>query len=80
MILKKRIGGFRTRLMISDNTWITRYRKLKNDPYSNLSTEWRLVSLNFKIEKHGIKLNFDQIGTPHADMCFSNIMITSSVF
>ena len=38
------------------------------------------ISLNFTVANVGINLNYDQIDTPHADMCFSNIIITHSVY
>ena len=77
---KKSMGRFRIELLLEDNTWTTRYNIPKNDRYSNSSTEWTLVNLNFTIENYGIRLVYDQIDTPHADMCFSNITITHSVF
>ena len=51
-----------------------------NDRYSDSSTRWTLVSSNFTVETCDIKLLYDQIDTPHADMCFSNISITHSVY
>ena len=77
---KKSMGRFRIELLLEDNTWSTRYNIPKNDRYSNSSTEWTLVNLNFTEENYGIKLIYDQIDTPHADMCFSNITITHSVY
>ena len=76
----KSMGRFRIQLLLEDNTWSTRYNIPKNDRYSNTSIDWTLVSLNFTVEKYGIKLIYDQIDTPHADMCFSNITITHSVY
>ena len=52
----------------------------KNDQYSNNSTDWTLLNLNFTVENYGVKLIYDQIDTPHADMCFSNVSITHSVY
>ena len=77
--LKSR-GRFRIQLLLEDNTWSTRYNIPKNDRYSDTSTDWTLVSLNFTEENYGIKLIYDQRDTPHADMCFSNITITYSVY
>ena len=77
---KKSMGRFRIELLLEDNTWSTRYNIPKNDRYSNSSTQSTLVNLNFTIENYGIRLNYDQIDTPHADMCFSNITITHSVY
>ena len=71
---------FRNQLFLKDNTWITRYNIPKNDRYCNLSTDWTLVSLNFTKENNGVELIYDEIDTPHADMCFSNIIITHSVY
>ena len=76
----KSMGRFRIQLLLEDNTWSTRYNIPENDRYSDTSTEWTLVSLNFTVENYGIKLIYDQIDTAHADMCFSNITITHSVY
>ena len=73
------MGRFRIQLFLADNTWSTRYNIPKNDQYSKSSTNWTLVSLNFTVEKYGIKLVYDQIATTYAFMCFSNITITHSI-
>ena len=73
------MGRFRIQLLLEDNTRSTRYNIPKKDGYSDSSTDWSLVSLNFTKENYGIKLIYDEIDTPHADMCFSNITITHSV-
>ena len=78
--LSKSMGRFRIQLLLEDNTWSTRYNIPKNDRYSDNSTDWTLVNLNFNVENYGIKLIYDQIDTAHADMCFSNITITHSIF
>ena len=75
----KSMGRFRFQLLLEDNTWSTQYTIAKNDRYSDTSTEWSLVSLNFNVETYGIKLIYDEIYRAHADMCFSNITITHSV-
>ena len=76
----KSMGRFRIQLLLEDNTWSTRYNIPKNDRYSDSSTDWTLVSLNFTVENYGIKLVYDQIDAAHADMCFSNNSITHSVY
>ena len=76
----KSMGRFRIQLLLEDNTWSTRYNTPKNDRYSDSSTQWTKLSLNFTEENYGIKLIYDEIDTAHADMCFSNITITHSVF
>ena len=76
----KSMGRFRIQLLFEDNTWSTRYNIPKNDRYSDTSTEWTLINLNFTVENYGIRLIYDQIDTPHADMCFSNISVTHSVY
>ena len=75
----KSMGLFRIRLLLEDNTRSTRYNIVKKDRYSDSSTQWKKLSLNFTVEKNGIRLIYDQIDTPHADMCFINITITHSV-
>ena len=74
------MGRFRIQSLLEDNTWSTRYNIPKNDWYSDTSTEWTKLSLNFTEENSGIKLVYDQIDTAHADLCFSNITITHSVY
>ena len=71
--LKKLMGTFILQLLLEDNTWSTRYNIPKKDGYNNSSTQSLKLRLNFTVEKFGIKLLYDQIDTPHADMCFSNI-------
>ena len=74
------MGRFRIQILLEDNTWSTRYNIPENDRFSDTSTEWTLVSLNFAVENYGTKLIFDQIDTAHDDMCFSNITKTHSVY
>ena len=77
---KKAMGRFRIRFLLENNTWTTQYTIAENTQYSNTSTEWTLLNLDFTVQKNGIKLIFDQIDTAHADMCFRNITIIHSVF
>ena len=75
----KPIRRFRIQLLLEDNTRSTHYTIPKNSQYSNSSTNWKIFNLDFIVEKYVIKKIYDQIDTPHADMCFSNITITHSV-
>ena len=79
-VAKKSMGRFRIPLILEDNTWSTRNIIPKNDRYRDTSTQWTKLSVNFTVENYGIKLNYDQIDKPHADMCFSVIIITHSVY
>ena len=74
------MGRFRVQLLLENNSWSTHYPITKNTQYSNTSTDWTLLNLIFTVENYGIKLIYDQIDTAHADMCFSNITITHSVY
>ena len=74
------MGRFRIQLLIDNNVWSSRYHISKNDRFSDTSTDWTLVNLNFTEKNYDIRLYYDQIDTPHADMCFSNITITHSVY
>ena len=76
----KSMGRFRIQFLLEDNMWSTQYTIAKNTQYSDSSTEWKLLNLEFTVENYGIKLIYDQIDTPPADMCFSNITITHSVY
>ena len=77
---EKSMGRLQIRLLLDNNTWLTVYTIAKNTQYSDSSTDWTLLNLNFTIENYGIKLIYDQIDTPHGDMCFSNITITHSAY
>ena len=76
----KNMGRFRIQLLLDDDTWSTQYTIDKNTQYSDSESEWKLLHLDFTVEKYGIKLTLDQIGTTHSDMCFSNITVTHSVY
>ena len=67
-------------VLLEGNTWSNRYNKPKNHRSSDSSTDWTMVSLSFTLENYGIKLTHDQIDSAHADLCFSNITITHSVY
>ena len=74
------MGRFRVQLLLEGNTWSTQYTIAKNTQYSDNSTDWTLLNLDFTVENYGIKLILDQIDTAHSDMGFSNITITHSVY
>ena len=76
----KAMGRFRIQLLLEDETWNTQYTIAKNTQYSDNSTDWTLLNLDFAIENYVIKLVYDQIDKPHSDMCFSSITITHSVY
>ena len=76
----KSMGRFRIQLLLEDNTWSTQYRIAKHTQYSDNSTDWTLLNLDFTVENYGIKLSLDQIETTFSDRCFSNITITFSVY
>ena len=76
----KSMVRFRMQLLSEDNSWSTWYNIPKNDRYSDTSTDWSLVNLNFTVENYGIRLIDNQIDTAHADMCFNNKTITPSVY
>ena len=61
-------------------TWETIYTFEKNTELTELSTDWILLNLDITEDNYGIKLFYDQIESAHADMCFSNIMITHSIY
>ena len=77
---KKSMDRFRIQLLLENNTWSTQYTIAKNTQYNDNSNDWTLLNLDFTVENYGIKLIYDQIDTAHADMCFSNITITHSVY
>ena len=74
------MGRFQIDLLLDNNTWINKYTIEKNTQYSDTSTEWKLLSLDFTEENYGIRLIYDRISTAHADMSFSDITIIHSVY
>ena len=74
------MGCFKIQLLLAENTWSILYDIHKNDHYSNSSTGWSLVSLNFTVESYATKIKCDQTYTALADLCCSNITITHSVY
>ena len=74
------MGRFRMQILLEDNTWSNQKTIAKNTQYCDNSTDWTLLNLDFTVEKYGIKLIYDQIDTTLADMCFSNITKTHSVY
>ena len=76
----KAMGRFRIQLFLEDDTWNTQNTIAKNTQYNTTSTGWTLLNLDYTVENYGIKLVYDQSDKPHADMCFSNITITHSVY
>ena len=45
----KSMGRFRIQFLLEDNTWSTRYNIRKTDSYSDSSTNWTKLSLNFTV-------------------------------
>ena len=72
------MGQFRIQILTKDNIWLTKFNIPKNNQYSNASTDWIILNLNITEENYGVKFIYDQIDSPLADMCFSNITITHS--
>ena len=75
----KPLGTLIIQLLLEDITWSTLCKVPTKIRYSELLTDWTLVSFNFAIQKCGIKLIYGQKDTSRADMCFSNTTITLSV-
>ena len=76
----KRMGRLRIDVKLDDNTWSNQYTIAENSQYSDSSTDWSLINLDITVENYGIRLVYDRIQSAHADMCFSNITITHSVY
>ena len=74
------MGRLRIQLLPSDDNWSTVYTIAKNNQFDDNPTDWTLLNLDFTQDNYGIKLFYDQIDSAHADMFFSNITITHSVY
>ena len=76
----KSMGTVRIQRLLQDITWSTQYTIAKNTQFTDNSSDWTLLILNFTIENYGIKLIYDQIDTAHSDFCFSKITKKHSVY
>ena len=75
----KSMGRFRIHFLLADNTCFTRYNLPKSDRYSDSSTQSTKLSSNFTVENYVFKLIYNELGSAHADIRFSNIL-THSVY
>ena len=73
------MGRFRIQLSLEDNSLSTIYNINKNSQYSNGSIVWHLFDLDITQENYGVIFIYDQIPSPHSDMCFSKIKLNHSV-
>ena len=79
---KRNMGKFEVQLLRGNSQWESEYSMDKNTIFSTLSTDWILFNLNILSSQpnYGNKLVYSGINTAHADMCFSDINITHSIF
>ena len=63
------MGRFRIQLLLESSTWSTQYNIPENDRFTDSSTDWTLVNLNFTVENYGIEIIFDEVDSAHSDMC-----------
>ena len=67
--------------LLRNGVWQTEYTMGKDTNFSSLSTDWTLLNMNIISQpNYGIKIVYSGINTAHADMCFSDINITHSIF
>ena len=71
---------FKIQILLENGNWENQFTIEKNSEFSNSSTEWSHLNLDFTQENYGIRLIFDRISSAHADMSFSNISITHTLF
>ena len=71
---------FRIQILLENGNWENKFTIEKRSQFSNSSTEWTHLSLDFTQENNGIRLIFDRISSAHADMSLSNISITHTLF
>ena len=77
---KRGMGKFEIQLL-RNGDWETEFTIEKDTNFSELSTDWTLLNLNIVSQpNYGIKIKYSAINTPHADMCFSDISITHTIF
>ena len=77
---KRNMGKLEIQLL-RNGVWQTEYTMGKDTNFSALSTDWTLLNMNIISQpNYGIKIVYSGINTAHADMCFSDINITHSIF
>ena len=77
---KRNMGKLEIQLL-RNGVWQTEYTMGKDTNFSALSTDWTLLKMNIISQPdYGIKIVYSGINTAHADMCFSDINITHSIF
>ena len=72
--------GFRNQLLLEDNTWRICCNIPKNDRYSDTLTDWTKLSSKSTVDNYDIQIKNDEKDSAFADMCFSNITITHSIY
>ena len=67
--------------LLRNGSWQSEFVIEKDSNYSTSSSEWTLLNMNLISQpNYGIKLVYSAIRNAHADMCFSDINITHSIF
>ena len=66
--------------LLNDGNWHKRYTIEIDSGYNKSSADWTLLNLDFSGTNYGINLICDQFDNPICDECFSNVIITYSVY
>ena len=74
------MGRFQIQILTKDNVWLTKFIIVKNEQFSSVSTDWIIFNLNITDENYGVKFVYDQFDSAHADMSFSDIIISHSPY
>ena len=74
------MGRFQIQILTKDNVWLTRFIIAKNTQFSNSATDWIIINLSITDKNYGVKFVNDQIDSAHADMSFSNVIISHSSY
>ena len=70
----------RIKLILTNERMQSTYITVKNTTYSATSEKWISINVDFIAANNKIRLDFHQIDTADADICFDNLMKTRSVF
>ena len=77
---KRNMGKLEIQLL-GNGVWETEFNIEKDTNFSTLSTDWTLLNMDIISQpNYGIKLVYSGINTAHADMGFSDISITHTIF
>ena len=73
-------GSYRIPILLPKSRWPSNCKIAENTKYTNTSTKWTSLKIDFTQANYGIELLYDGTDLILADVSFSSIMITRFVY